>query len=169
MFFDIIFIMILTFIVQYLIMSMITTNSYSDITNSLNKIYLSTILSLFVGLIYVLFVDFKKSSASNSAYSLDYYIGFTIILGALIYAYRNQLCVTNNDWTNTMIETQSNGIFVSKFVSDNKSCQNTFYKNTENKIPYDLNKNTYIEFSKYIVNTQSDEIELLKKLSLNYN
>jgi hypothetical protein len=148
MFLDIIFIMILTFIVQYFLMSWIITNSYTDITNNLNKVYLSTIFSLFIAFIYILWYDFKQNLLS-----CNYYIGLGIASGVLIYAYRQQLGVTDYDWINSMIEIQSNGILVSKFMSEQKSSNE--------------NQTKCIELSKHIVNMQKDQIDLLKKLSYN--
>ena len=110
MFLDIVFIMILVFIVQYFIISLIKTNSTSDITNNLNKIYLSSIFALFVGFIYVLMIDFKQNTLVNH----NYYIGLGVGIGILIYVYKNQIGITDYDWANSMIEHQSTGILLSK-------------------------------------------------------
>ncbi len=153
MFLDIVFIMILVFVIQYFIMSWIITNSSSDITTSLNKIYLSTIGALMVGFVYVLLIDFKQGNLTDC----NYYIGLGIGIGVLTYAYRNQIGITDFDWANSMVELQSNGIMLSKKMSEQKSSN--------------LNQNQAkcIEFAKFIVKTQEDQINLLKQLASNSN
>ena len=106
---DILFLIIITFLVQYFIISRIITSSNEYITNSLNKIYLSTIVAIFVPLIYILMLDFKQGTIS-----CNYYIGLGIVIGIITYAYRNNLGVTYYDWANWMIEHQSVGILSSQ-------------------------------------------------------
>ena len=72
---DILFLIIITFLVQYFIISRIITSSNEYITNSLNKIYLSTIVAIFVPLIYILMLDFKQGTIS-----CNYYIGLGIVI-----------------------------------------------------------------------------------------
>ena len=57
---DILFLILLTFITQYFLISLITVKSYSNITNSLSKIYLSTIVSTIMALLFVRIYDFKN-------------------------------------------------------------------------------------------------------------
>lgn len=116
---DIIFIIILVWIIHYFIMSFIQTDSYQDITNNLNKIYLSTIMGLLVAFVYILLLDFKHNEIS-----CNYYLGIGLVIGILIYAYRNQLGVNEYDWVNTMIELNSNNILINKFMGQNKPTQN---------------------------------------------
>ena len=110
---DILFLIIITFLVQYFIMARVTVESSKYITNSLGKIYSSTIIAIFVPIIYVLMIDFKQGTVS-----CNYYIGLGLIVGIITYAYRNQLGVTDYDWANWMIEHQSTGILVSQPVSN---------------------------------------------------
>ena len=146
MFLDIIFIMILVFVIQYFVMSWLTTNSSSNITTSLNKIYLGTIYGLMTGFVYVLLMDFKQGFLTNCSY----YMGLGIGIGVLMYAYKNQLGITNNDWANSMIELQSNGIMLSKKMSE--------------QIPTSVDSNQFksVEFAKYIVEIQQEQINFLK-------
>lgn len=151
MFLDIVFIMCLVFIVQYYIIGLIKTNSTSDITNNLNKIYLSSISGLIVGFIYVLMTDFKLGYLADC----NYYIGLSIGIGLITYAYKNQLGVTDYDWANSMIEIQSNGLIISKKMSEQK--------------PSNVNQSKCIEFAKYIVKSQEEQIDMLKQLASNSN
>ncbi len=146
MFLDIVFIMILVFVIQYFIMSWVTTNSPTDITSSLNKIYLSTIMALMIGFVYVLLIDFKQGSLMDC----NYYIGLGISIGVLTYAYRNQVGITDFDWANSMIELQSNGIMLSKKMSEQK--------------PSNTNQTKCVEFSNYIIKAQQEQIELFRQL-----
>lgn len=151
MFLDLVFIMILVFIVQYFIIGLIKTNSTSDITNNLNKIYLSSINTLIVGFIYILMIDFKKGVISDC----NYYIGLGLGIVILMYAYKNQLGITDYDWANSMIEVQSNGLMLSKKMMEQKS-------SNDNQIKC-------IEFAKYIVKSQEEQINLFKQLASNSN
>lgn len=151
MFLDIVFIMCLVFIVQYYIIGLIKTNSSSDITNNLNKIYLSTISGLIVGFIYVLMTDFKLGYLADC----NYYIGLGIGIGILTYAYKNQLGITDYDWANSMTEIQSSGLMISKKMSEQKVSNE--------------NQAKCIEFAKYIVKSQEEQIDLLKQLASDSN
>jgi hypothetical protein len=151
MFLDIVFIMILVFVIQYFIMSWVTTNTPNDITSSLNKIYLSTITALMFGFVYVLLIDFKQGSLID----YNYYIGLGIGIGVLIYAYKNQIGITDFDWANSMIELQSNGIMLSKKMSEQK--------------PSNTNQSKSVEFSNYIIKAQQEQIELFRQIVSNSN
>jgi hypothetical protein len=151
MFLDIVFIMILVFIIQYFIMSWVTTNSPSDITSSLNKIYLSTITALMIGFVYVLLIDFKKGSLTDC----NYYIGLGIGIGVLIYAYKNQIGITDFDWANSMIELESNGIMLSNKMSEQK--------------PSNSNQTKSVELAKFIVKAQQEQLDLFRQIVSNSN
>lgn len=153
MFLDIVFIMCLVFVVQYFIMSWITTNTPSNITTSLNKVYLGTIYSLIIAFIYVLLIDFKQGSLTDC----NYYIGLGISISILTYAYKNQIGITDYDWTNSMIEIQSNGIMLSQKMAE------------QGLTNPNQNQSKCIDFAKYIVKSQEEQIDLLKQLSLNSN
>lgn len=106
---DILFLILLVFITQYFLVSLIIVKSYSNITNSLSKIYLSTIVAVIVAFLYVIVYDFNSGNIS-----CNYYIGLGIIIGTLTYAYRNNLGVTYYDWANWMVEKQSAEIMISE-------------------------------------------------------
>lgn len=145
--------MCLVFVVQYFIMSWIMTNSPSNITTNLNKVYIGIIYSLMIAFIYVLLVDFKKGSLTDC----NYYIGLGICIGTLTYAYKNQIGITDYDWANSMIEIQSNGIMLSQKMTEQK-----FTNPNQNQTKCN-------DFAKYIVKAQEEQIELLKQLSSNSN
>jgi hypothetical protein len=154
---EILFLTAIVFVVQYFIMSRIETNSHTDITNNLNKIYLSTISALSVAFLYVLLYDFK-----TSVLSANYYIGLGIGIGLLTWAYRNQWGVTEYDWINTMIEKQSEEILVTKaFVNSNQLTNST---NSTNPTDLAINK-----LSNWMIKNQQEQLALLKNLSSQTN
>lgn len=106
---NILFLIILVFITQYFLVSLITVKSYSNITNSLSKIYLSTIVAVMVAFVYVIIYDFNTGNIS-----CNYYIGLGIIICTLTYAYRNNLGVTYYDWANWMVERLEGEIMISE-------------------------------------------------------
>ena len=146
MFIELLFIIIVTFVVQYFIMSWITTDTYSNITNSLNKIYLSSISSLLVAFLYILLTDFKDNTMS-----CNYYVRFAIAIGLLVYGYRKQYGIDEYDWFNTMIEKQSEGILLSQNMTKQKT----------NGSQIDLMSS---ELANQIVKTQQIQIDILKEL-----
>jgi hypothetical protein len=146
---DIIFIIILVWIVNYFIVSLIQTNSYTDITNNLNKIYISTIMALLVSFVYVLLLDFKFNKLS-----CNYYIGIGLVVGLLTYAYRNQLGVNQYDWANTMIEYNSNNLLVNKFMASETSALNNV----------DM---ACVKLANQLVNLNQEQINILKQLRNN--
>jgi hypothetical protein len=151
MFLDIVFIIVLVFVVEYFLMNWIITNSPNKITYSLNKIYLSTITALMFGFVYMLLVDFKQGNLTDC----NYYIGLGIGICILVYAYRNQIGITDFDWANSMIELRSNSIMLSKKMSE----QN----------PFNQNQTKCVEFANYIVRTDQEQITLLEQIVSNSN
>jgi hypothetical protein len=142
---DILFLILLAFITQYFLVPMITVKSYSQITNSLSKIYLSTIVATMIAFLYVIIYDFN-----NGSISCNYYIGLGIIIGTLTYAYRNGLGVTYYDWANWMAEHQSAGILVSEPILSSQP-QNQTQTQTQN-------------IASDIISTQNQQINSLKQL-----
>jgi hypothetical protein len=142
---NILFLLLLTFITQYFLVPMITVKSYSKITNSLSKIYLSTIVATMVAFLYVIIYDFNTGGIS-----CNYYIGLGIIICTLTYAYRNGLGVTYYDWANWMIEHQEAGILISEPVLSTQPI-NTTQTQTQN-------------IASEIISTQTQQINLLKQL-----
>lgn len=153
MFLDIVFIILMVFIIKYYIMSWIITNSPKDITNNLNKIYLSSLCALMIGFVYVLLIDYKQGFLTD----FNYYIGLGFGIGLLIYIYQNQIGITDFDWANSMIELESNGILLSKKMSEQTNT-------TANS-----NQNKSINFANYIVKSQQEQIDLFRQIASNSN
>lgn len=142
---NILFLILLTFITQYFIVSLFTVKSFSNITNSLSKIYLSTIVAVMVAFGYVIIFDFNTENIS-----CNYYIGLGIIIGTLTYAYRNNLGVTYYDWANWMVERLDGEILISEPVLSSNPINST-QTQTQN-------------IASVIINNANQQITSLKQL-----
>ena len=135
------FMFIGSFIVQYLAMSAIMTNRFSNITFSLGKAYLATIMGLFMVLIEIMMHDMQYSS-----FNLQYYSIFGGLLLLFIYLYRVQYAIKDQQYLEEMIEHHSMALLTS----------NEILKKTNN---YNVSK-----LAKNITQTQTDEIMEMKGL-----
>jgi hypothetical protein len=135
------FMFIGSFIVQYLAMSAIMTNRFSNITFSLGKAYLATIMGLFMVLIEIMMHDMQYSS-----FNLQYYSIFGGLLLLFIYLYRVQYAIKDQQYLEEMIEHHSMALLTS----------NEILKKTDN---YNVSK-----LAKNIIQTQTDEIMEMKGL-----
>ena len=102
------FMIVCSFIIQYLAMSIIMTNSLNNITFSLGKFYISVIMSLFMGLTEVVMFDIHMQTVS-----FVYYLSLGIFLFLFIYLYRNQIYVDDKEYLAEMIEHHSMAILTS--------------------------------------------------------
>ena len=104
----VIFMVIGSFIVQYVIMSAIMANSYVNITNSMGKFYLSSIMAFMMGILEVFMHDFSHHTTHTS-----YYMPLFIGLAVALILYRFQIGVTDKQYLNEMIEHHSMAILTS--------------------------------------------------------
>ena len=140
------FMFIGSFIIQYLVMSAIMTNNISNITFSLGKAYLATIMGLFMVLIEIAMHDMQYSS-----FNLQYYSIFGGLLLLFIYFYRVQYAIKDQQYLEEMIEHHSMALLTS----------NQILKKTDS---YNVSK-----LAKNIIQTQTDEImEMQGLLKNNY-
>jgi hypothetical protein len=100
--------MIGSFIIQFIVMSCIMTNSYKNITFSVGKFYMSVIMALLMGLLEVLMFDIHMRIIS-----LYYYLILFFMLSIFIYLYRNQIYVEDKDYLTEMIEHHSMAVLTS--------------------------------------------------------
>ena len=82
------FMMISSFIIQFIFMSSIMTNSYQNITFSVGKFYLSVIMALLMGLIEVIMFDVHMKTISGI-----FYLSLIFLLVTFVYIYRNQVYI----------------------------------------------------------------------------
>jgi len=130
-----------SFIIQYFLMSLLMTNSTKNITNSLGKFYISSVMGLSMGILEVLMHDL-----SGSHFSLKYYIPLGVLLVIFIILYRNQVFIKDKQYLNEMIEHHSMALFTSEEI----------LKKSHN---YQINK-----IAKNIIQKQKDEIAEMRRL-----
>ena len=100
--------MICSFIIQFIVMSCIMTNSYKNITFSVGKFYMSVIMALLMGILEVFMFDIHMRIIS-----LYYYLILFFILSIFIYLYRNQIYIEDKDYLQEMIEHHSMAVLTS--------------------------------------------------------
>ena len=142
LFFTLLIMFIGSFIIQFIIMSLIMTNSIYDITISYGKLYISLIMAFSMCIIEL----YMFNLSTPSYLSKLLYIPFFIIILVLIYLYRNQSYIKDKEYLKEMIEHHSMAILTSRNIS----------KITDN--------NDIKQFSNNIINNQQKEIELMKDL-----
>ena len=133
--------MIGSFIIQFIVMSCIMTNSYKNITFSVGKFYLSVIMALLMGLLEVLMFDIHMRIIS-----LYYYLILFFILSIFIYLYRNQIYIEDKDYLTEMIEHHSMAVLTSEEI---------LQKTQSERIK---------KLAESILTTQEKEIEYMRQL-----
>lgn len=131
-----------SFIIQFGLMSMIMTDNFSNITISIGKIYLSLIMA-FSMVVLELFMFYMHN---KSIYNIIYIILCFIPIIYLIYLYRYQKYIYDNDYLKEMIEHHSMAVLTSANIS----------LKTKNENVRNLANN--------IINVQKKEINEMKKI-----
>ena len=130
-----------SFIIQYLLMSTIMSNNISNVTNSLGKVYLATIMGLYMVLIEIAMRDMQYGS-----FNVMYYSVFGGLLALFIYFYRTQYAIKDRQYLEEMIEHHSMALLTSQEI----------LKKTDS---YNVSK-----LAKNIIQTQTDEILEMRNL-----
>jgi len=133
--------MIGSFIIQFIVMSCIMTNSYKNITFSVGKFYMSVIMALLMGLLEVFMFDIHMRIIS-----LYYYLSLFFMLSIFIYLYRNQIYIEDKDYLKEMIEHHSMAILTSDEI---------LQKTQSERIK---------KLAESILTTQEKEIEYMRQL-----
>lgn len=120
------------FIIQYIFMSYVMTNNIQHITYSNGKIYMSTIMGLFMVVLGILM---------NDKINKQQLILFTGCLFLFIYLYKIQFGIDEKNYLQEMIEHHSMALLTSKQI----------ISKTKNSV--------ISNFAKKIVTTQEKEIE----------
>lgn len=138
---SVLFMMFLSFMIQYYVMSVIMTNSLTNIRMSLGKIYVSGIMALLMGIVEVAMNDYYMKMIS-----VKYYIILFILLGIIYYMYKTQKYIYDRDYLNEMIEHHSMALVTSGEI---------LKKTSDPKVKILASK---------IINTQEEEIQYMKSL-----
>ena len=139
--------MILSFLIQFFLMSFIMTNSFTNITFSVGKFYMSCIMALIMGLLEVGMNDYFMYG--RLFVSSPYYLSLTFSLAVFIYLYRNQMYINDNDYLSEMIEHHSMALLTSEQILE---------KTQSEKVR---------KLATNIVDTQQAEINYMKQLLMN--
>ena len=130
-----------SFIVQYFLMPQIMVNKITYITNNIGKVYLSTIMGLFMVLIEVMMHDHHYR-----VLSINWYAILFALLAIFTYLYRKQIGIDDKQYLEGMIEHHSMAVFQSEEI----------LKKTDN---YNVAK-----LAKNIIQTQNDELQIMTGL-----
>lgn len=134
--------MIITgFLTQYFIMSNVMTNDFTNVTNSLGKIYISLVMAFIMGILEVIMHDMHQKTIS-----LRYYISLFLCFGVSVWLYRKQIAVNEDNYLREMIEHHDMALFTSKNLLEKP----------------DVSPKVR-EFATKIVNTQTEEIYEMKQ------
>jgi hypothetical protein len=135
------YMMICSFIVQLIGMSLIMTNILKNITFNTGKFYISLIMALIMGLLEVLMNDIYMKTIS-----IEFYLPLFFALSIFIYLYRNQVYIDDKNYLNEMIEHHSMALLTSDEI----------LQKTQSERVKRLAEN--------IISTQEKEIEYMKEL-----
>ncbi len=138
------FMMFSSFIIQFIFMSSIMTNSYQNITFSVGKFYMSVIMALLMGIIEVIMFDVHMKTISGI-----FYLSLIFLLVMFVYLYRNQVYIDDKEYLKEMIEHHSMALLTSEEI-----LQNTYSERVK-------------KLAENIISTQEKEIEYMRKL-VNY-
>lgn len=125
------------FIIQYVFMSFIMTNRFENITNSLGKIYISTMMGL--SMIILMNIMMYKVNINQTVT----YMGLLIVV---IYLYKIQFGINDKNYLKEMIEHHSMALLTSKQI----------IKKTNNSPVADI--------AQRIINTQEKEIQEMRNM-----
>ena len=134
-----------SFIIQFVVMSLIMTNVVDNITFSVGKFYISVIMAILMGLLEVGMHDYHMLHMHHL--SSPYYLSLGFALTVFVYLYRNQMYITDKEYLSEMIEHHSMALLTSEPILE-KTQSERVRKLVEN-----------------IVSTQEAEIKYMKQLT----
>ena len=137
--------MIVSFFIQYIIMSLIMTNDIQNIQHSLSKIYISAIMAIIMGILEVFMHSVMTVSMSKIPFWY-YYIPLFSSLVLFLWLYKNQVGVDDANYLNEMIEHHSMALLTSKEI---------LKKTTNPQVK---------ELAEKIIKTQIAEIQQMKNI-----
>lgn len=124
-----------SFVIQYFGMSVITTNSLTDVTNSVGKVYLSVIMALLMLAAEVMMHDHQYNVMSARTY-----VGIFGFAALFVFLYKKQIGINDRQYLEEMIEHHSMALLTSKRILEKSSDYNV------------------VKIAKNIIQTQQDEI-----------
>jgi hypothetical protein len=116
-------------------------NNYIDITNNYGKLYTSIIMALYMVLIDIIMNDYHYNRISVNSYLIIF-----ILIGIMIYLYRNQIGINDKQYLEGMIEHHSMAILTSQEIIKKSDDYNV------------------LRLAKIIVQQQEDEISKMREI-----
>ena len=138
---SLLFMFITSFIIQYYVMSFIMTNKSEYFTNSYGKMYIAIIMSLLMLLSEVYMHD-----STYNVFSYKLYLLFIFVSLIFVYLYRTQAFIYDKQYLEEMIEHHSMALL------------------TSNKILEKTNRYEVAKLAKNIIQTQTDEIDIMNNI-----
>lgn len=138
---NIIYIFMISFLINMVVLPLITTESYKQITFSINKTYLSIILGLLIVISHMIMLYI-----THGQIEINELLIYIIILAIYIYVYRNQLFIDDIDFLNYMKESKSTEIFI-----------NSTLKNT-------IKDKKILSYANFILLNSTKEISFINKI-----
>jgi len=96
------FLVVATFLIQYFLVSIVTTSNPMYIRHSLGKFYLALVVAFSIGIVEIMIHDISYDTRSVN----KYFVMLALLILSII-AYRNQIFVTDDQYLNQMIENKS--------------------------------------------------------------
>jgi hypothetical protein len=135
------YMMIFSFFVQIIGMSLIMTNNVTNITFNTGKLYISVIMAVIMGLLEVIMNDIYMQHVS-----IEFYFPLFFVLCIFIYLYRTQMYIDDKNYLEEMIEHHSMALLTSEEI----------LQKTQSERVKRLAEN--------IISTQEKEIEYMRQL-----
>lgn len=134
-----------SFVIQYYFMSSIMSNSFTNITNSLGKVYLSIIMGISMVILEIFMMQHG-----------DIMPGLIVVLffmlGIMVYLYKNQVYIDENQYLNEMIEHHSMALLTSRKLLEKA---NSGKQNVRSEV---------LNLANNIVSSQEAEINQMKNI-----
>ena len=124
---------IVSFVVQFWILSIVSTSSMEFVKATRGKMYLSITAASIMCILEVFIYDWYKNETS-----LFYYISLVLIAYLFAYFFKNQTGIDDQDYLKQMLEMHSCDLLISKKILENTKSQSvqtvaTNYINRRNK------------------------------------
>ena len=132
------------FLIQYFLISYLMTRKITDISMSVNKIYISLFTGIAMAFLQVIIYNIYYFN-----FDWKYYIFFIFLLISLGFIYKKQIKVNEKNYMKNMIENHSNSLLISEeFLL---------------KMQKATTKNKIIELANKMIEEQKKEIEIMKE------
>ena len=151
---------IIAFILQYWIISIITSSNVSYVHHNVGKLYISLFAASIMGILEVIIYD-----SYHKTISMFYYIGLGIAIYGFAFMYKTQYNVSEADYLRQMIEASSRDLLLSENLVNhtNNMTIKTVATNIISKRKRDLDMMTKM------LSDEKQTLPITKKEAFSYN